>query len=73
MKTQDISESAKEITLASWRTTTKNRHKTIYRKWQEFCGERNINNIQPTVNVIFFHCYTIRAKIIGPSVMPEVL
>ena len=50
IRTQDITELAKEIILASWRTTTKNRYNTTYGKWQEFCSEKNINSIQPTVN-----------------------
>ena len=49
-RAQDIPESTKEIILASWRTTTKNRYNITYRKWQEFCSERNINNIQTFVN-----------------------
>ena len=50
IRTQDIPESVKEIILASWRTTTKNRYNTTYQKWQGFCSEKNINSIQPTVN-----------------------
>ena len=50
IRTQDILESAKEIILVSWRTTTKNRYNTTYWKWQEFYSERNINSIQPIVN-----------------------
>ena len=36
IRTQDIPESAKEIILVSWRTTTKNRYNTTYWKWPEF-------------------------------------
>ena len=56
IRTQDKPESEKEIILASWRITTKKRYNTTYRKWQEFCTERNINSIQPSVNgvVSFF-------------------
>ena len=75
IRTQDIPESAKEIILASWRITTKNRYNTKYRKWQEFCSERNINSIQPTVNgvISFFSLLYHRGKVVGPFVMPEVL
>ena len=45
IRTQDIPDSAKETILSSWKTITKNRYNTTYRKWQEHCSGRNINNI----------------------------
>ena len=53
IRTQDITESSKEIIMASWRTATKTKYHIMYQKWQEFCSEINniskSNNIQPTV------------------------
>ena len=63
IRTQDIPDSAKETILSSWKTITKNRYNTTYRKWQEFCSGRNINNIQPTVNdVISFFSLLYQEK-----------
>ena len=47
---QRISDAAKHIITSSWRNSTKNRYETTFRKWENFCSERAVDTISPSIS-----------------------
>ncbi|XP_046570164.1 uncharacterized protein LOC124278507 [Haliotis rubra] len=47
---QGIQGSAADIILHSWKGTTKKQYRTYLRRWMQFCCERGINSISPSLN-----------------------
>lgn len=45
----NISDTAKDVIMASWREGTKKQYCTYLDKWKRFCAERNINWLNATV------------------------
>ena len=53
--TNRISEQAHKIISATWAPQTKRKYKSIFKKWEEFCGARSISTMQiDETNVIQF-------------------
>ena len=44
-----ISEAAAKLIMASWRDRTKKQYSTYITKWENFCNQRQISHIQPSV------------------------
>ena len=53
--TNRVSETAHKIISAAWTPRTKCKYKSIFKKWEEFCGKRGISTIKTDeINVIQF-------------------
>ena len=50
--TQNISESASRLLLASWREKSSKSYDSLFRKWVSWCEERNTNPITSPVNEV---------------------
>eukprot|EP00794_Sanderia_malayensis_P014717 gene14717-16247_t len=46
---QNIAPNVIEIILSSWRSATQNQYSSSIRKWFEFCTDRSINIVAPTI------------------------
>ncbi len=61
---QNISTTAKEVIMASWREGTKKQYCTYLTKWKQFCDERNINWLDAEVEQgIDFLAYLFEQKL----------
>ena len=46
---RDLSESATSLILQSWRKGTKQQYKPFIAKWEQYCGQRQINHFSATI------------------------
>ena len=52
LKDQGISSKAADIIVASWRHSTKKQYSVYIKKWIQFCRERQISSISPTLSQV---------------------
>jgi hypothetical protein len=52
LKDQGISSKADDIIVASWRHSTKKQYSVYIKKWIQFCRERQISSISPTLSQV---------------------
>ncbi len=64
LELQNISTTAKEVIMASWREGTKKQYCTYLTKWKQFCDERDINWLDAEVEQgIDFLAYLFEQKL----------
>ena len=49
---EGISDKASKIILASWRSSTKKQYATYIKRWLNFCSQRQINSLKPSLSSI---------------------
>ena len=49
LKSRDLSDTAADIILQSWRNGTKKQYTTYLRQWEKYCSEQNIDPVSATV------------------------
>ena len=56
LKSRNISDTAANIILRSWRNRTKKQYTTYLRQWEKYCSEQNIDSFSATVISSFGCC-----------------
>ena len=73
LKDSNLSERTIEIILSAWRGATKRQYVTYIKKWMDFCSEKRINYMHPTIEeVLNFLTYCFDQLKLGYSAINTV-